>query len=441
VEKRNSPKLKITSADQEWVTQIFQWLIKFCGKTEGIRPIQFNENFFPCTFAGAQVSPENMIKDICQLLDMDPDLFSIDYIKDIRDTDTIPYLIEGAAFRSDLQILYSETDLKKKYLLVLANKISGSLNPLLPAVLLEMTKAKLAEENLIYDEGGLFIHLAAVYFGFGQILIDHLTDVGYRSDGVFQNRWRFRLEVPGPVIIYAMALFYHIYGHDQDPGNQFSDEYREQFLLSAKNIRESKEDLFDYRPHSAQYKAGYFSHIGSKNCRDGQFITGINAFRNALHFTDHNTREAAILYNNIGYFTQRLAKFRESIPWFQKAIAINPLDGYAHDNLGLSLLLTGHHDEGKKFLDAAVTTGRNHPAYSLRNLAVYYMLKEEYELAEKTFMEAFGKNKQVDLLHYYYARLLIKTGRSKEALEHLQIAAASGEQEAIDLLHESFQSE
>lgn len=98
--------------------------------------------------------------------------------------------------------------------------------------------------------------------------------------------------------------------------------------------------------------------------------------------------------------------------------------------------MTGKLEEGKENIEKAMATGSDDRAYSIRNLGIYHMKKNEMEEAENYFREAFEMKKRVDLLEYFYAQFLFQKGNKKEGMRFLEMAVAKGEPEAVELIEQ-----
>lgn len=76
-------------------------------------------------------------------------------------------------------------------------------------------------------------------------------------------------------------------------------------------------------------------------------------------------------------------------------------------------------EDAVRMTETAVKESPDDSVY-LRNQASCLMASGDMAKAEEVFKEAIAKNSETELLHYEYGRLLLKTGRKKEALEQLR---------------------
>ena len=90
---------RITEPDRLWVKDNFRWLIKVLGYPyRESEQILLSENYFPKTFKGDKVLIENIIKDLCALLQIQEEKMSFEVVSDIRDSYGMPSEIEGKPF-------------------------------------------------------------------------------------------------------------------------------------------------------------------------------------------------------------------------------------------------------------------------------------------------------------------------------------------------------
>ena len=100
--KKDDNKFRITEPDRLWVEDNFKWLIKVFGYPyRENEQILLSDNYFPKTFKANKVLAENIIEDLCLLLQIQESKVSFEFINDIRDTYGVPYEIEGKPFETD----------------------------------------------------------------------------------------------------------------------------------------------------------------------------------------------------------------------------------------------------------------------------------------------------------------------------------------------------
>jgi tetratricopeptide (TPR) repeat protein len=95
-----------------------------------------------------------------------------------------------------------------------------------------------------------------------------------------------------------------------------------------------------------------------------------------------NAPTKARAYNNYGVALADQGKFKDAIPYFQKAIQLDQCYADPHNNLAVAFRSTGKLDEGIKALQRSVRLQPNYPeAYN--NLASFLMEKKDFNQAEK----------------------------------------------------------
>jgi Tfp pilus assembly protein PilF len=139
----------------------------------------------------------------------------------------------------------------------------------------------------------------------------------------------------------------------------------------------------------------------------------------------------------MGYYYLRMKDYQQGMSNFRKALALGPEYGYANDNLGYALIMTGQLEEGRSYLERAMQTANNDAAYTFRNFALYHQRKKEFDLAEKFFQRAFDQQTPVDLLEYHYGEFLLEQGDAEKAKVFFQKSASKNEEEGISRLRQS----
>ena len=91
-------------------------------------------------------------------------------------------------------------------------------------------------------------------------------------------------------------------------------------------------------------------------------------------------------------------------------------------------------DKAKESLDSVEITSNIIKAYHLRDMAIYYMKKNDIKKAGDYFMKTFEVNVTVDLLEFFYATYLFATSEDEEAMQYLTISVNKGEKEGIELM-------
>ena len=427
-------KFWISDTDKEWVHSCFQLLIQAYGYPyRDSDTILFTHAFFPITFANKQIDPSAIIQDLCLLLGIRENKITFEIVDDIRDTQGVPYEIQGHPFECEMEI--TEKDGGNNYHLFIAKTLLKHPGRLLLNLIIQTLKAKQFENKLPIEdvnEIDLLMYHTAIYLGFGFLLYQNLAEHGNSNDGLFwERKWRFISPMPIPVMAYAMALFYDL-KEDKDPvwKNQLKADLKKVYNLASQFISETGNPLFNKQELTARD-----SFINGQGFYDkNDFNSAVTEFQKALFATEDIYLKADI-YNFIGYTYLRIREYDKSILYFQKALEIRPGYGYANDNLGFAFIMNGDLDSGKYYLNIALQTKENDLAYSHRNFALYYQARKEYELADEYFQKAFDSIViPVDGLEFFYAKFLLEKGEKEGGIEYLIKAVEKGEPEAINLM-------
>jgi tetratricopeptide (TPR) repeat protein len=134
-------------------------------------------------------------------------------------------------------------------------------------------------------------------------------------------------------------------------------------------------------------------------------------------------RDSFETQDNLGYAATLLGRVEESLPYFRRAVEIEPNRVEPHHNLGKTLLLLGRFEEAEKQLRRALEIDSRYvPAHSdLGNLLLQTGRANE-SLA--TLQQALQLDPNYRLAHYNIANTLFHLGRVDEAVSHLQKALA-----------------
>lgn len=422
---------RITEPDRLWVEDNFRWLIKVFGYPyRESEQILLSENYFPKTFKGDRVLIENIIKDLCSLLQIQEDKITFEVVSDIRDIYGMPYQIEGKPFETELEIE------EGKYKIHIANSLQKHPKRLIYSLVYEFIRIKLTNNKLQYDIGDdtdLFIYLAGIYFCFGVLLSQNLKDTGRIDDGFWETKWNYISEMPNEIMAFALATYSKLIEHDSPKWkDNLPSDLKRQFESAIEYLNENPSGLYDKKELEANelFKTAYYQYL------ENQFEKAIENLQKILLLTNDDVMKADV-YNNLGYYNIRLKNYEQSLTYFKSSINIIPDYGYANDNLGYALIQLGKLEEGKEFLEKALKTENNDIAYTYRNYALYYQAKGELSKAEDYFKKSFESvTDSVDLLEYHYADFLIKNGETEKGLKFLKIAVKKGEPEAIEKQNE-----
>lgn len=424
---KDNDAYKINESDQIWVEDNFNYLISVFGypKQEN-KVIIFSEDYFPNTFNSNKVIIENIIKDLSSLIQIQEDKISIELVKDIRDTYAIPYEIEGNPFEIELEIK------EGKYKIHIANNLQNRPNRLIQVLVYEFIKIKHIENKAQFDKNDdtdLFLYLAGVYFGFGILLTQNLSDSGRSNDGQWETNWNYNSNIPDEIISFALALYSKLINLDTTKWKDYlSNKLNSQLKKAIKYLDENPSFLFDQN----ELESIELLNRSDEEYLKNKFEEAIASLQKILFLTKDDNLKADV-YNNLGYYNIRLKNYVEAVNYFKSSIEIIPDFGYANDNLGYTLIQLGKLEEAKHYLEKALETKNNDIAYTNRNLALYYQAKGEMDKASEFFKKSFESlTEPVDLLEYHYSDFLIQNGETEKGLEFLNKAIEKGEPEASE---------
>jgi len=425
--KAKEPRFRITELDRDWVEDNFKWLIQVYGQpNRRSEQITISDKYFPKTYSTNVLIIQNLIDDLCDLLDLGSISIKFEIHEDLRDVYGMPFVFEGKQYEAETEILADNS-----YRLHIAKSISKRPNRLIFSFIYEFIKIRLTENKLQFDTGddtSLFIFIAGIYFGFGVPLAQNLTDRGRVDDGFWETKWNYVSEMPNEVMAFGLATYSKLIEQDNpDWKGDLPQELKNLFDEAIILINETPSTILN----KAELDANNLFHLANQEYKNGNYEEAISNFQKILLLTSDELLKAYI-YNSIGYSQIRRGEFEKSISNFQKALQVDPNYGFAYDNLGYSLIQIGQIEEGKLQIENALKTKNNDNAYSYRNLALYHLAKNELDQAESNFQLAFEyKTVPVDLLELHYAEFLFRQEERDKRIEFLETAVEKGEPEAI----------
>ena len=429
--KAKETRFRITEPDRDWVEDNFKWLIKvFDYPSSQSEQIVISDKFFPKTFSTSDLIVQNLIEDLCNLLGLDSSKITFELHEDLRDVYGMPFEMQGKPFETETEVT------ENNYKIHIAKSISHRPNRLIFSLIYEFIKIRLTENKLQFDTGddtSLFVFIAGIYFSFGVPLSQNLTDRGRVDDGFWETKWNYVSEMPTEVMAFGLATYSKLIEQDNPEWkSELPQEHRVQFERAIAFLNDSPSKVFN----KAELDANDLFNQADKEYQNGDFDSAITTLQKTLFLTEDDLLKSDV-YNNIGYYQLRNGDYEKSISNFQKALQIDPNYGFAYDNLGYALIQTGQIEEGKQQLEKALKTDNNDNAYTYRNLALYYLARNEIEKAESNFQLAFeSETVPVDLLELHYANFLLRHGKTEKGIEYLGKAVKKGEPEAIKRMNE-----
>jgi len=420
---------KITDDDRLWVEENFRWLKEIFGYPNRMeQQVLLTAKFFPATFSSQPVTSDNVVTDLCVLFGIPRECVHLEIHTDLRDCNNVPYEIEGKAFEC-------ETDLKPgAYTIFIANSLQKRPERLIYSLIYEFIRIRLTESDLEFDVGGddtgLFIYLAGIYYGFGVILAQNLVDMGRNNDGMWEIKWNYVSEMPQQVMAFSLATYASLSGNNNPEWkNEFKGDFKKMFEGAIAYVQANPSDLYDEN----EVKANDLFNEACAHFNNHEYDAAISSLQKILFLTSDDTMKADV-YNNMGYYYMRKKDYAQGISNFRKALILAPEYGYANDNLGYALIITGELDEGFEYLGRAMQTPSNDIAYTYRNLALYYQYKNQPDLAEQFFQKSFELKTPVDLLEYHYGKFLLEQGDVARAREFFMQSAVKKEEEGVNAL-------
>jgi tetratricopeptide (TPR) repeat protein len=424
INSASGPRFNITEDDRLWVEENFRWLKSVFGYPSKTEPeVLLTSKFFPATYGAKTIVIANVITDLCELFSIPRDSVKYEILTDIRDYNSIPYQIEGTPFEC-------ETDLKKgAYTIFVANSIQKHPDRLIYSLIYEFIRIGLTESELQFDVEGddtnLFVYLAGIYYGFGVILAQNLLHSGNKSEGSQEIKWNYGSIMPHQIMAFSLATYASMTG-DNDPSwkNEFKGDFKKMLEDALAYIRAYPNDLYDEK----EVKANELFHDANVHFDKNEFEAAISALQKILFLTSDEFLKADV-YNNMGYYYLRKKDYQQGISNFRKSLNIGQDYGFANDNLGYSLIMTGELEEGVFYLTKAMQTENNDIAYTFRNFALYHQRKGEFNLAEECFQKSFEQKTPVDLLEYHYGEFLLELGDVEKAKEFFRTSSEKNEGE------------
>lgn len=420
----------ITEDDKNWVEEGFKWLIAVYGyPRRQFKQVLFTKDFFPATFSSDYISIENLISDLSLLFAVKPGKVNFRAEKDVRDSYGIPYEFQGEVFECELEVVTADEG--NTYILHFANNLIHHPERIVFNAVYYFIKISMLEnsiEDAEKEEMRFLFFLAGVKMCFGVILAQTMSSQGRSASGNWETKWQYISPMPLVIMAYALALHESLL-ENRNPEwlSLLPSSIRNEYIKAEAYLLQHPSALFN----KPELTALDLFDEGNTQYMQRDFDAAILSFQKATFLAQDNILKAD-LYNFIGYAQLRKQEYHKSITNFQKAIEQNPSYAYAYDNLGFAFIMSGDPESGKYYLLLAQKTAGNDPAYSFRNMALYFQLKGNVAQAEQYFQMAFeAVSAPVDLLELFYSKFLLELGKKEEALKWLRKAIEKDEPEAL----------
>lgn len=153
-------------------------------------------------------------------------------------------------------------------------------------------------------------------------------------------------------------------------------------------------------------------------------------WRSGLDFWGNILKNApgkARAYNNYGVeLSQQQKKFKESIPYFKQAIAMDSNYPDPHNNIAVSYAQIGETDLA---IDALKTGLQINPYYpeGYNNLAAFFLQKKDYDHAEKTLLTAIRLRPTYGKAYFNLGRVYLEMGEKEKSLNAFKKACTQAD--------------
>lgn len=144
-------------------------------------------------------------------------------------------------------------------------------------------------------------------------------------------------------------------------------------------------------------------------------------YRRALEL---NPRSSTAHYY-LGTALQRRGSLHEALSHYRQAVRIDPQRPEIHNNLGVALLAAGFREEAVRHFRRAVEIDPAHPD-ALTNLGALALGSGDFEEAERQYRRAIRADPSSGPARLRLGHLLVMRGAVSEAFEHYGIAARQG---------------
>lgn len=165
-------------------------------------------------------------------------------------------------------------------------------------------------------------------------------------------------------------------------------------------------------------------------CLGGATMGRNTIWRSGLEFWGDMVKNApgkARVHNNYGVeLSQKLRKYEESIPYFKRAIAMDPSYSDPHNNLSVAYAFLGHIDLAIEEMERSLAINPGY-AEGYNNLAAFLLEKKEYEKAEKYLNIAIKIRSSYGKPYVNRAKMYFEQGKIDLALKDLKSACTKAD--------------
>jgi hypothetical protein len=429
--KKKQQKLLLIQEEMMWVWDNYKWLIQTFGLPNSeYFNVEVTKDYFPNTFSDKVFSINNVISDLCILLDLPKKKISFEFQEDLRGT--IPYESEG------YQDVYFEI-IDGNYKLYIIKDIIKHRNYLVYLLIQELIKIKFQENKINIDTGNeneitLFLFLAAIYFGFGEFISKHSSNSNYSSDAVWESEWYSPCPMNPDLLGYCLAAYSKIIRTEISSWkDEIPSEIYSNIELSLTYFKDNPETY----PNQNEIKLNEeYYHIIKKN----DINKNLDVFEIDLIKLNKKT-EDDILISKILFLlatiTNEKMEYSKSIEYLNNYLEIFPEDNIIISYAAYSLFCNKQFQEGKKYLDQINLEYYVDNEILPLSTALYYAGIKDFAKSDEYFQICL-ENKLVyeKDIEYQYGLYSYEMGKRQEGLHFLKKSAQKGYTKAIKKLEE-----
>lgn len=433
-EKHQPPQ--ITKADKEWVDQIYDWLLEaWAYPSPDSSMVLFNADNFPKTHS--KQSLESLLADFSALYSIPPNMVSVEITKDLRDTSSLEVHVEGNEM--DVALETREENGLKGFVIHLSNQLSQNMERLPYELALTFAQMQLIIADPEFEsreDAYLHAHFVAVFQNFGYLLGPQLYVNKKWSNGITEGYFTHISPVPMPIFAYVMALHHYVMGQELPEAMRtlpadMQKEIRLAFAYLAKNGN-------PLRNEKSQAAAGYYSKA-FKELLTHNYDKAIDWARRSVEYHPVGNSQSDAL-NLLGYVLLLAERYDESMEALQKALEIDPENGYALGNIACLLIYQNQLEEAEDYLNHASHQAYSDPVYLNFCQGLLLYRNKEFTESAQLFKELAAQwqnpENPIDQLEYWYALLLLDLDQKDQAIEILKPAIERKEPKATKLMHE-----
>jgi tetratricopeptide (TPR) repeat protein len=227
-----------------------------------------------------------------------------------------------------------------------------------------------------------------------------------------------------------------------------TEQAKADFLESMKLDQDNGDPCFNigliYFDEADLAKAAHFLQLAVKlNPLDSQFLTelghvyleldremeALELFDRAF---DNNPEDAQVDFHLGYYFLYKKNQPRHALKYFSNGLKKEPLDQYALADLAIAHLTVGNTRKALGILRAVQEQAPLMP-YTMSRIVYLNLQVGDYQTALKYYRQALLQREpfEPEWLHYHAALVYAKIGRSKKALDTLELAIQAGGEAVI----------